>query len=62
VILDPDKWRPIVWRFDQARYRSDFWGRPIPERWKEVKPVESIVGGGMKPLEGYSSMMPTIRW
>jgi len=62
VILDPDKWKPIVWRFDQARYRSDFWGRPIPDRWKEVKPVESIVMGGMKPLEGYSSMMPTIRW
>jgi catechol 2,3-dioxygenase len=62
VILDPDKWKPIVWRFDQARYRSDFWGRSIPDRWKEVKPVESIVMGGMKPLEGYSSMMPTIRW
>ncbi|HWQ16370.1 MAG TPA: 3,4-dihydroxyphenylacetate 2,3-dioxygenase [Sulfolobales archaeon] len=62
VILDPDKWKPIEWRFDQARYRSDFWGRPIPGRWKEIKPVESIVRGGMKPLEGYTSMMPTIRW
>ncbi|MEM0439779.1 MAG: 3,4-dihydroxyphenylacetate 2,3-dioxygenase [Sulfolobales archaeon] len=39
VILDPDKWKPIEWRYEQARYRSDFWGRPTPERWREVKQV-----------------------
>lgn len=62
VILDPDMWRPIAWRHDQARYRSDFWGRPIPERWREIKPVEDIIRGGMKPLKGYTSMMPRAAW
>jgi len=39
VILDPDKWKPIEWKYEQLRYRSDFWGRPTPERWRETKPV-----------------------
>jgi len=39
LILDPDKWKPIEWKYEQARYRSDFWGRPAPERWRETKQV-----------------------
>jgi len=39
VILDPDKWKPIEWKYEQLRYRSDFWGRPTPDRWRETKPV-----------------------
>ncbi|BCU71553.1 3,4-dihydroxyphenylacetate 2,3-dioxygenase [Stygiolobus caldivivus] len=43
VVLDPDKWKPVVWTHDQAKYRSDFWGRPIPESWlNEWVPVEDI--------------------
>ncbi|ABP95930.1 MULTISPECIES: 3,4-dihydroxyphenylacetate 2,3-dioxygenase [Metallosphaera] len=44
-VLDPDKWKPIAWTWDQLRYRSDFWGREVPETWlKEWVPVEDITG------------------
>jgi catechol 2,3-dioxygenase len=49
VVLDPDKWKPIVWTHDQFRYRSDFWGRPIPESWlNEWVPVEDIFSKELK--------------
>ncbi|MEM0373988.1 MAG: 3,4-dihydroxyphenylacetate 2,3-dioxygenase [Sulfolobaceae archaeon] len=49
VILDLDKWKPIVWSYEQARYRSDFWGRPIPESWlNEWVSVEDIETGELK--------------
>ncbi|BDC18280.1 3,4-dihydroxyphenylacetate 2,3-dioxygenase [Acidianus sp. HS-5] len=49
VVLDPDKWKPIVWTHDQLRYRSDFWGRPIPESWlNEWVPVEDVFTGQLK--------------
>ncbi|WP_338602256.1 3,4-dihydroxyphenylacetate 2,3-dioxygenase [Sulfolobus tengchongensis] len=49
VVLDPDKWKPIVWTHDQFRYRSDFWARPIPQSWlTEWVPVEDISTGQLK--------------
>lgn len=49
VVLDPDKWKPIIWTYDQFRYRSDFWGRPIPQSWlEEWVPVEDISTGKLK--------------
>ncbi|MBP1357608.1 MAG: VOC family protein, partial [Sulfolobus sp.] len=49
VILDPDKWKPVVWSYEQMRYRSDFWGRPIPESWlREWQPVEDHKTGKIK--------------
>ncbi|QIW23583.1 3,4-dihydroxyphenylacetate 2,3-dioxygenase [Sulfolobus sp. S-194] len=49
VVLDPDKWKPVVWRNEQFRYRSDFWGRPIPQSWlTEWVPVEDISTGKLK--------------
>ncbi len=49
VVLDPDKWKPVVWNYEQFRYRSDYWGRPIPESWlKEWVPVEDISTGKLK--------------
>ncbi|AGJ62201.1 3,4-dihydroxyphenylacetate 2,3-dioxygenase [Saccharolobus islandicus] len=53
VVLDPDKWKPIVWTYDQLRYRSDFWGRPIPQSWlTEWVPVEDISTGQLKGWSG----------
>ncbi|AWR98513.1 3,4-dihydroxyphenylacetate 2,3-dioxygenase [Metallosphaera hakonensis] len=44
-VLDPDKWKVVEWTHDQFRYRSDFWGRPIPDSWlKEWMPVEDLNG------------------
>ncbi|MEM3347393.1 MAG: 3,4-dihydroxyphenylacetate 2,3-dioxygenase [Metallosphaera sp.] len=44
-VLDLDKWRPVVWTQEQYRFRSDFWGRPIPESWhNEWMPVEDLNG------------------
>jgi len=40
VILDPEKWKPIGWTHEQARYRADFWGRPTPDSWRESTPVD----------------------
>ncbi|RFA96225.1 3,4-dihydroxyphenylacetate 2,3-dioxygenase [Pyrobaculum aerophilum] len=40
LVLDPDKWRPIGWTHEQARYRADFWGRPTPESWRQSTPFE----------------------
>ncbi|WP_081801242.1 3,4-dihydroxyphenylacetate 2,3-dioxygenase [Candidatus Acidianus copahuensis] len=52
TVLDPDKWKVKVWTYDQSRYRSDFWGRPIPESWlKEWVPVEDLTG----KLRGWNS-------
>lgn len=49
VVLDPDKWKPLVWTSEQARYRSDFWGRSIPQSWlTEWMPVEDIFTGKLK--------------
>jgi len=49
IVLDPDKWKPIVWKYEQFRYRSDFWGRPIPQSWlTEWVPVEDISTGQLK--------------
>ena len=49
VVLDPDKWKPIVWTQGQFRYRSDSWGRPIPESWlNEWVPVEDIFSKELK--------------
>ncbi|MEM0091726.1 MAG: 3,4-dihydroxyphenylacetate 2,3-dioxygenase [Saccharolobus sp.] len=49
IVLDPDKWKTIVWTYDQFRYRSDFWGRPIPQSWlTEWVPVEDISTGNLK--------------
>ncbi|MDT7861838.1 MAG: 3,4-dihydroxyphenylacetate 2,3-dioxygenase [Saccharolobus sp.] len=49
VVLDPDKWKPIIWTYEQFRYRSDFWGRPIPQSWlEEWVPVEDISTGKLK--------------
>ncbi|ARM75518.1 3,4-dihydroxyphenylacetate 2,3-dioxygenase [Acidianus manzaensis] len=49
IVLDPDKWKPIVWTYDQVRYRSDFWGRSIPQSWlTEWMPVEDIFTGKLK--------------
>jgi len=48
-VLDPDKWKPVVWSYEQFRYRSDFWGRPIPESWlNEWVSVEDIETGELK--------------
>ncbi|BCU66756.1 3,4-dihydroxyphenylacetate 2,3-dioxygenase [Sulfolobales archaeon HS-7] len=48
-VLDRDKWKPIRWDATQRRYRSDYWGRAIPESWlKEWMPVEDIVTGELK--------------
>ncbi|MEM0065126.1 MAG: 3,4-dihydroxyphenylacetate 2,3-dioxygenase [Metallosphaera sp.] len=52
LVLDPDKWKPIAWTWDKLRYRSDFWGREVPESWlKEWTPVEDITG----KLRGWNS-------
>ena len=52
VVLDPDKWKPISWKYEQLRYRSDFWGRPIPQSWlTEWVPVEDISTGQLKAWE-----------
>jgi catechol 2,3-dioxygenase len=49
VVLDPDKWKIKTWTYDQVRYRSDFWGRPIPESWlKEWVPVEDVTTGKLR--------------
>ncbi|QGA69195.1 3,4-dihydroxyphenylacetate 2,3-dioxygenase [Sulfolobus sp. E11-6] len=49
VVLDPDKWKPVVWTYDQYKYRSDFWSRPIPQSWlNEWVPVEDISTGQLK--------------
>ncbi|MCG3109325.1 hypothetical protein L3N51_01615 [Metallosphaera sp. J1] len=44
-VLDPDKWRTVEWTHEQFRFRSDFWGRPIPDSWlQEWMPVENLNG------------------
>lgn len=49
VVLDPDKWKPIIWTPEQLKYRSDFWARPIPESWlREWQPVEDPKTGQIK--------------
>jgi catechol 2,3-dioxygenase len=46
TVLDPDKWNVVKWTWDQRRYRSDFWGRPIPDSWyNEYVKVEDINTG-----------------
>ncbi|MFP3205462.1 MAG: 3,4-dihydroxyphenylacetate 2,3-dioxygenase [Metallosphaera yellowstonensis] len=48
-VLDPDKWRPVTWTYEQFKYRSDFWARPIPQSWlNEWMPVEDIITGEIK--------------
>ncbi len=51
LILDPDKWKPIGWTHEQARYRADFWGRATPQSWYEAFPVEDIMTGELKARE-----------
>jgi len=52
VVLDPDKWKPVAWKYEQLRYRSDFWGKPIPQSWlSEWVPVEDISTGQLKAWE-----------
>ncbi|AHC52317.1 3,4-dihydroxyphenylacetate 2,3-dioxygenase [Sulfolobus acidocaldarius SUSAZ] len=49
VVLDPDKWKPVVWTYEQFRYRSDYWSRPIPESWlNEWIPVEDPFTGNLR--------------
>lgn len=49
IVLDQDKWSVKTWTYDQLRFRSDFWGRPIPESWsKEWVPVEDATTGKLR--------------
>jgi catechol 2,3-dioxygenase len=49
LVLDPDKWKPVVWGVEKLRYRSDFWGRTIPKSWlEEWVPVEDAYNGELK--------------
>ncbi|WP_261310027.1 3,4-dihydroxyphenylacetate 2,3-dioxygenase [Saccharolobus shibatae] len=49
TVLDPDKWKVITWTADQFRYRTNYWGRPVPDSWlNEWMPVEEINTGKLK--------------